>query len=342
MNINCFLFDALQYDEDIKNSLTSKTLDYRTCVTNSFTTTSLVSFFSGLLPSKINKLGIGYGSVYSKLNEEEKSVWDSKIILNSLDDSWEINYLSDDKNIDFLENECFTVNKKVNKIIYKSFIDEKKKIEDLLKHKKKNRLNFIKLNHLHDAYDCNSEFFTKTKDAKKMFEEIINFIDFEQDDTLFWFFGDHGNWAYIDKYMTPPHSTICWSAIKNNIKQIEDNRQIAHITDFAHYFNNLVYNKSTNFMKEFYYSEDGRGAIDNTQTTTFSVLCEMEANVLYQLSYHAVTKEYKFFRFDYEKQKTIDFDKNVKKENVAILRKKLYEVYHERIKNFQRQNNRRV
>lgn len=335
MKIYCILFDAVHHNEQIKRFLIDNGFLYRPCVTNSFTTTSLVSLFSGLIPSQVYKLGIGYGSIYASLDHVEKNKWDSKIILNNLPDDWTFHYHADKHNINFLQNECFSLKGNFIKYEHRNYDSEKElfnKMRDIPSNK--NSIIFIKYNHLHEAYDCHSENFRKNNKANNQFMNLLNNMKFDEPNSLFWFFGDHGNWAFIDEYMTPPHSTICWSAIKNNIKSVEDSRKVAHITDFAHYLNHLIFNKELKLMDKFYYSEDGRAAIDRSQTTSFSVLSELEPEVLYQLCYHAVSKKFKFFRFNYEKQLKIEFDNNVEKKQVAMLHKKLYEVYGDRIKNF--------
>mgnify|MGYP003151468994 CR=1 FL=1 len=60
VKIYCILFDACRQNERIEEAFKSKGLHYCNYITNSWTTTSLVSLFSSKTPSEMSSRGIGY------------------------------------------------------------------------------------------------------------------------------------------------------------------------------------------------------------------------------------------------------------------------------------------
>ena len=71
VKIYCMLFDACRQNERIEEAFKSKGLHYCNYITNSWTTTSLVSLFSGKTPSEMSSKGIGYDNHYQNLSKKE-------------------------------------------------------------------------------------------------------------------------------------------------------------------------------------------------------------------------------------------------------------------------------
>lgn len=324
MKIYCILFDTCNYDKNLFNFFDKNKINYKPMITNSFTTTSLVSAFSGLLPSEISENGIGWDSCYVSKNEKEKSIWNSKIAFNKIPKSWKMEIYGDRNNYKFITNNCCKIDIEYEEKIHTNYGDEIEILKSLQKKRCENTIFFIKYNHYHDSQSA--------KSIQKL-SDIFTNIDFEEKEAFFWIFSDHGYWGEIDKFMKPPHSSIGWNIVVNNIDNFEDTRRVTHVSDLYHYIMKFANNAEPKFAEKYYYCEDGRASISPKSTSTFSVIENINESSLLQMSYHRGFVKVYFYNVDERKIKQslyLEFDK-IKQQKLLALKNKLLEKYGDRI-----------
>ena len=107
---------------------------------------------------------------------------------------------------------------------------------------------------------------------------IIDDINFEEENSLFWLFADHGHADGVDTLMSPPNSWLAWVSVTDNItnKKVTKNKIAA--VDFKNTVLNRIHNSGTlgqlranrlsnDVLDEvdknrIYVAEDGRGNVD--------------------------------------------------------------------------------
>ena len=95
---------------------------------------------------------------------------------------------------------------------YQQYVDEKNFINKMQKlSSDENHFIILKYNHYHDAERG------KQKDVLGLFKDIIETIDFEEKNSLFWVFADHGEPQGITKNHNPPDSFLSWISVTDNI-----------------------------------------------------------------------------------------------------------------------------
>ena len=295
-------------------------------MTNSFTASSMASAFTGLLPSELEPKGIGWGGCYYKKNEEEKKHWNSKFVFNKLPENWKVITYADEKNKVWLTNNLCGVDQNFEQRVHKNYDDEIQIIKQIQEDKDGNQIYWIKYDHYHDEH---------SEKSVKRFLQILESIDFNEPDTFFWLFSDHGEWGKIDTFMKPPHSSVGWNVVVDNITNFTDYREICHITDFYHYVMKISNNVEPNLMEDYYFCEDGRASVSLYSTTTFSVLTKIKNSEIVQASYYKGSV--KIYHFDYESRllkesKVMKLD-DMNTDGLSILKNKLLDVYGERINN---------
>jgi hypothetical protein len=291
MKIYCILFDTCPQHKKIEDLFLSKNLHYSDYITNSWTATTVISMCSGRTPSEMDKYGIGYEKPYINLSDEEKIEWNKKIIFNNLPDDWKVHIHSmpetrgDKGDFRFVPNELFGIDRDVKYYDYNEGEDEQKFIEKMQKlPSDENHFIFLKYNHYHDKMQEN------TIDD---FCRIIDSINFEEENSMFWVFSDHGHWNQVDKFMSPPHSWMTWVSVTDNIKNEKVNKKIIYNLDFYNTVMNRIYDNETedDVLSEFdknriYVSEDGRSTIDNSRCTTVSAVKYIGEGKYLQTSHH--------------------------------------------------------
>ena len=125
MKIYCVLFDTCPQDKQIEDALKNKGLHYSNYITNGFTTSSLVSLFSGKTPSEMYKHGVSYHGTYKYQADQEQ--WNKKIIFNHLPTDWVVHLHGDKNNFEFVTNECCSINRKTIKYIHEPNIYDEQK-----------------------------------------------------------------------------------------------------------------------------------------------------------------------------------------------------------------------
>ena len=291
MKIYCILFDTCPQHKKIEDLFLSKSLHYSDYITNSWTATTLTSMFSGKTPSQLDTYGMGYEKHYISMSANKKREWNKKIIFNNLPDDWTIYIHSmpetrgDKGDFRFVPNVLFGIDRDVKYYNYKEGEDEDKFIGKMQKlSSDENHFIFLKYNHYHNQMQEN------TIDD---FCKIINTINFEEENSLFWVFSDHGHWDQVDKFMSPPHSWLTWVSVTDNIKNKKVSKKIIYNLDFYNTIMNRIYNSETSddVLSEFdesriYVSEDGRSTIDNSRCTTVSAMKYLGEGEYLQTSHH--------------------------------------------------------
>ena len=171
----------------------------------------------------------------------------------------------------------------------------------------RNHFIFLKYNHYHDASRGKFvEYQGKRVDLEHeevvdMFVDMIDRINFEEENSLFYVFADHGEPSGIDKFMRPPDSWLAWVSVTDNItarppgfanKKVTKN--IIGADEFKNTVLNRVFNKNlpNDVLSELdrdriYVREDGRGAIDPNYGTTVSAIKSLDEHRYIQFVHHS-------------------------------------------------------
>ena len=150
-----------------------------------------------------------------------------------------------------------------------------------------NHMVILKYNHYHDAERG------KQKDVLGLFKEIVETIDFEEDNSLFWIFADHGEPQGITKNHNPPDSFLSWVSVTDNItNQRVTKSKIASI-DFKNTVLNRVFGKKLPNdvlddldMNRIYVTEDSRAAVSEYNCTSVSAIMALDDKKYIQYCMH--------------------------------------------------------
>ena len=192
-----------------------------------------------------------------------------------------------------------------------------------------NNFILLKYNHYHDASRGESVEYQGNKvnleheEVVDMFVGMIDRINFDEPDSLFWIFADHGEPPNIGKLMQPPDSWLAWCGIKDNITNKKINKKIIGCDDFKNTVLNRIYNKNLPNdilddldMDRIYVREDGRGAIDPNYGTTVSAIKAIDENKYIQYVNHSPQASQR--TFSNLEERTIIYNKSENKiENVG-------------------------
>ena len=196
-----------------------------------------------------------------------------------------------------------------------SFINHMQKLPN-------NENNFIllKYNHYHDASRGKSvvyqgkEVNLEYDEVIDMFVDMIDKIDFDEPDSLFWIFADHGEPHKMSNIMPPPDAWLAWCGIKDNIRNKKVDKKIIGCDDFKNTVLNRIYNKNLPNdilddldMSRIYVREDGRGAINADYATTVSAIKAIDENRYIQFVHHSPKAPRRIFSSQISK--TIVYDK---------------------------------
>ena len=189
-----------------------------------------------------------------------------------------------------------------------------KKMQNLPNNDNENYFIVLKYNHYHDnergsGIDYKGKRINLDLDkVVDMFADIINDIDFEEEDSLFWLFADHGEPGGIDKLMSPPHSWLAWCSVTDNITYKKVTKNTIAATDFKNTVLNRIYNHNgipdwaaqswyENYeindvlapldKNRIYVCEDGRGNVDPDYASTVSAIKKIDENRYKQFAHHA-------------------------------------------------------
>jgi len=339
MKIYCILFDTVPQDERIEKLFERKNLHYSDYITNSSTVPTVVSMFSGLTPTGIaGPGGIGHSHTFNQLTSSQKLAWDKEQVFYGLSDDWNIHihampltrgdlglhecieerhYHPPGLGGQYLPDGFFLVpddicgrNKQMKFHKYNPNVDEEtflKVMQDLPADE--NNFIFLKYNHYHDASRGGSvEYQGRRVDLEHeqvidMYVDMIDKINFEEENSLFWLFADHGHADGVDTLMSPPNSWLAWVSVTDNItnKKVTKNKIAA--VDFKNTVLNRIYKRgslgqlradrlSNDVLSpvdkdRIYVAEDGRGDVDPNHGTTVSAIRCLDDNRFVQFVHHS-------------------------------------------------------
>tara|TARA_Y100000310_G_scaffold38882_1_gene36383 strand:- start:2927 stop:4072 length:1146 start_codon:yes stop_codon:yes gene_type:complete len=311
MKIYTILFDTVPQHPRIEEVFKSKNLHYSDFITNSCTVTTLVSLFSGKTPSEMRPTGIGHSHTYALSSEEEKKEWDKNIIFNNLPDDWNIHIHSmpetrgdndtavwpmyPNQDCRLLPDDICGRDREFKFYDYEKEDDERnfiKKMQNLPSDE--NHFIVLKYNHFHDRERG------KHEDVISLFIDIINTIDFEEENSLFWIFADHGTFGGVDTMMSPPMSWLSWVSVVDNITNKKVTKDRIYVLDYYNTIMNRIYPKmildkyrersedvlSKVDKNRIYVVEDGRSAVDEWNCTTVSSIEYKDENIFIQVVKH--------------------------------------------------------
>jgi len=338
VKIYCILFDTVPQDERIEKLFERKNLHYSDYITNSSTVPTVVSMFSGLTPTGIaGPGGIGHSHTFNQLTSSQKLAWDKEQVFYSLPDNWNIHIHAmpltrgdlglheciEEKHYhppglggQYLPDGFFLVpddicgrNKQMKFHKYSPNDEETffKVMQNLPADE--NNFIFLKYNHYHDAEKGKSINYKgkrinlEQNEVVDLFVDIIDDINFEEENSLFWLFADHGHAEGVDTLMSPPNSWLAWVSVTDNItnKKVTKNKIAA--VDFKNTVLNRVHNSGTlgqlranrlsnDVLDEvdknrIYVAEDGRGNVDPNHGTTVSAIRCLDDHRFVQFVHHS-------------------------------------------------------
>ena len=266
MKIYCILCDGAPMTQERHTLLGTRNFDVKTQISNSFTTTSVISLLTGKMPSEIIEGGVGYkphrlmcdDPHNTPWEEIQEKPWHTQNLFHILkEEGWGINLHnalwfqklmyshpelklttshpggakgeSGPQGWDAL-GPLIAAPDQHQEAIRAYLRQEKEAVENMQK-QEGDQIYFIKYHSYHAAFNNGNRGF---ETAEILMNEVLSYWDTEEEGALFWFFSDHGNFNYIDKYCISPHAWYTWAAFKDNMKgeKIKTNSQIIGIGDF--------------------------------------------------------------------------------------------------------------
>ena len=152
----------------------------------------------------------------------------------------------------------------------------------------------LKYNHYHDAERG------AQRDVLGLFKDIINTINFEEENSLFWVFADHGEPQGITKNHNPPDSFLSWVSVTDNITNDKITKTKIASIDFKNTVLNRVFNnKLPNDilddldMSRIYVTEDSRSQYNDYNCTSVSAIMALDEKRYLQYCAHNRGAPYK-------------------------------------------------
>lgn len=333
MKFYCVLFDSMPFSEELLTVCEEKNLSFHHQVSNSFTFTSIFSLLTGYLPSQIFETGFGYNSedrvlsksdiqLFDKLNKDKweiylhNSVWIENVIFNKFKMPRTSTITTDGSG----EYSGAWLEPRTQNLLCNFSAESVDMINREIEHIKKiqgnksemNEFHFIIYHHHHEAVNTDLHDFSHLNDS---IFRIINSWDFEEENSIFWFFSDHGNFKKIDEFNSPPHAWTTWVLSRDNIKGRKSDHGIISILDFMpSFYEELGIEKQPNWLgqsiygdfnkKRIFYLEDSRARYDlYNSTTACAISCKKWKNntplEIEQTSYFLNSNKFQSFNFDY-------------------------------------------
>ena len=186
----------------------------------------------------------------------------------------------------------------------------------------KNKFYFIGYQHLHMTYGKGQEpgFEVDYRLANQQVIDLIDAWDFNEPDSLFIFFCDHGNFRLVDRYMSPPHAWFSWALIRDNTTSDKIGKKLISIRDIYTLLADKIgveyksirdiediFSKQNN--DRVYFAEDGRSAIDRNNSTTATAIKAIEwmddgyPKKFLQVVYHKPEGRFIMFLYDAYEEK---------------------------------------
>lgn len=327
MKIYCVIFDATPLFPELLKIAKEKSAILSRQVSNCFTISTGMESFTGKKPSDLIEHGIGHilHERYWKDTDKGPRVrwpWQKEILMERLSrEGWEIRY----HNSPFLylifwlwnkelkltwtcppertesqNGELLLGNAQDSKDFYKR---EWKQIQEV-QLEKQDLFYMAKIDHYHWSI-CKKKGF---EIALKRQAEYLREWDFNEPDSIFWFFSDHGTWGDLGAYPEPKHY-LTWSLFKDNTKNpiIPKSRYISMGDFFASLAIKLglpyepvvgIQPLESNLNPDrIYFVEDGRENLDKFRSTValacmFTDWKEEIPRKLQQVSYYVLKNEF--------------------------------------------------
>jgi len=318
VKIYCIKVDALPFCQEvlqIQNLVSGALLRQ---VGGVFTTSSLIQMFTGKLSSDYEPQGVGYHLFKKKRDKNGVPNW-----------TWMNEYIQfylHDKGFDCIErnqgmimDECLGFSKYPNLYSerttpwdqhdnksYKYLREQGKEWEesrddefrwiDKTKEAKGNIFYFINYSHFHSVISTvESKHKKYHKIAGENVLEILGHYDFNEPDSLFWIFSDHGAWhhPHLGKFPLPEHF-YTWAIVKDNTKEpLTFPNKIISMQDFPMFIRSKFGSPIQQFPKDrIFLTEDGRQAVRREVMTT-AIACQFpEPNKMDCLLYHICLNRY--------------------------------------------------
>ena len=339
MKIYCVLCDGAPMSHEMVSFAMKNSAHLSLQISNSFTLTSVVSLLTGKMPTDLKPHGFGWRTVTKEMVQNKTQLWHDDVIFNKMDDwqlnyhdaTWMYQYLYGDEKIKQtstypggLEVENTSAWDSIVHIMLgsgqetESFYQRQKEFIKSVQEKrdnKKNQLYFVMYHGWHSAMNRNLNLDIATEKMANLLPEW----DLNEPDSLFIFFSDHGDFRYVDKYSTPPHSWSSWAIIKDNTSGAKKiNKKLISIRDLYSLLAEKVgveYNHIKDIeslygeqnKERIYFMEDSRQAIDKLKSTTASAIKVLKwtsggyPEVSLQVSYHKPEKKYTTYVYDIAK-----------------------------------------
>ena len=342
VKIYCVLFDSLPLTKNIITLAGKNEANIVRQIGACFTGASLIEMFTGKMLSDLHRHGIGYRLKEKFCYPDTKLTnwpWKKQILLYQLlEHNWKVKYhngrhfckylLSEPaiehhrlkiKEKDCLATSCAEGEEQMDKELKFIYEIQKNSISD-------NTFNLIYYEHYHQAlyyYDHSyrdkkfREQEKKYKKRKKIAErrslKLMNQWDFNEPNSIFWFFSDHGDWNLQPTMRHPlPQMYYSWVMVKDNTKNpIKVKSNFVSIRDFFPTImnkfgydykgiNDICSIDSDVDMDRIYFIEDGRATINRKKSTTAMAckLVDWRGNVpgaILQTSYHEPNRKWKSF-----------------------------------------------
>ncbi len=308
MKIYCVLFDTAPLCREIAVFAKKYGFSLLHQIGGCFTTTSLVSMFTGQLCSDLESGGMGYDR-HNRYREKHTNTikwpWENQLITSILEDNnWQIKIYHKEYFTQVISNKP-------------SFITTAKYpiIPEIQKEKNdKNTFYFVHYELFH---------FGKLDKKRRKFSlketmKVMKQWDYNEPESLFWFFSDHGRWGDLVDHPIPKHF-LSWALVKDNItkNQLKINSTFISIEDF---FPTMIYKFiNNNFVpidnvilqqkqdqNRLYFNEDGRMII-NINDSTSAYACKFISwqkdapTKLIQVSYFKPKDEYRSYITNFDK-----------------------------------------
>ncbi len=328
LKIYCVLFDTMPLMEEMIRMAEINKMKRLAQVGGCFTVVSLLEMFTGKLPSDYAKHGIGHSYLNRYRKKKSKKIyvpWYKDFIMSKLkEQDWQIrvhdlptdNFVHGDISTDSWPGGCekrYKIFKKYKNIreggrtVDKLLLSDSKKSSEWHQRERefilsmqaekpeKNTFYFIDYEHFHSLAGYRKG--RSEKHVKKVTDRVTNKImnlmdvwNFNESNSVFWFFSDHGFPSEISRAAIIPkaNSYLSWVFLRDNISvnNLNDtNSGIISIRDFSpsimkkfNYSINKI-NENNSILNDLdkdriYFIEDGRKGVDENNSTT-AVVCKV-------------------------------------------------------------------
>ncbi|MHA1592729.1 MAG: hypothetical protein ACTSUP_09690 [Candidatus Heimdallarchaeaceae archaeon] len=255
MKIYCILFDTAPLKESILEVAEKNNMQMLHQVSACSTLPTMVEMFTGKMVSDWRKEGIGNIKHGANYISGTTWPWQEGFILNEFSkNDWGIyfdkkvhKYFRRKKktfNFKMLKSFSHVIHRDVlilknTKTIQEEYIKEKKRIYSYQTPSKQNEIYLIEYMMYHDLAGCRRHRCPKSKmnvlkkNAEERILELMSFWDFNEPNSLFWFFQDHGDPNDVSKFLVPINF-LTWVMFKDNTKDpIRVRSNYISVRDFA-------------------------------------------------------------------------------------------------------------